>query len=409
MMRSIVLSVVLYHTQPFMLSNPTTTRSRLKSATMETVEAPMKPQGVDDIDGLVTKIMGEVNAEEALPAEMQPMISKFMETYMSVVLGLGREPSSALPVLKQYVELVEDQLKTPYQFQPYHKAVYAPVDHYEMDTAFMEPLIDLEDSRLIGAENIATINEQLAAGDNVVFLSNHQTEADPSAWSAIFDRGEGMGTEFPVKNMIMVAGDRVTSDPVAVPFSKARNLLCIYSKRHIENPPEKKRMKQMHNTKTMGAMLKLLAEGGSCIWVAPSGGRDRPNDDDIFDRPAKFDEKSVEMFRLMASKVGLFKKTHFWPMAMLTHRLFPPPAKVQSTLGEPRIAMRGSVNICIRPEIDFDAVTAPGCIADNFPPNCTDDREAARVLAAEFAYNECNAAYQALLDDASHRGSPYYP
>ena len=36
--------------------------------------------------------------------------------------------------------------------------------------------------------------------------------------------------------MIMVAGDRVTTDVVAVPFSKGRNLLCIFSKKHIENP-----------------------------------------------------------------------------------------------------------------------------------------------------------------------------
>ena len=49
----------------------------------------------------------------------------------------------------------------------------------------------------------------------------------------------------------MVAGDRVTTDVVAVPFSKARNLLCIYSKRHIDNPPEEKPKKMRHNAKTM--------------------------------------------------------------------------------------------------------------------------------------------------------------
>ena len=53
------------------------------------------------------------------------------------------------------------------------------------------------------------------------------------------------------QDMIMVAGHRVTTDVVAVPFSKARNLLCIYSKRHIDNPPEEKPKKMRHNAKTM--------------------------------------------------------------------------------------------------------------------------------------------------------------
>uniref|UniRef100_A0A7S3NJE8 Phospholipid/glycerol acyltransferase domain-containing protein n=1 Tax=Aureoumbra lagunensis TaxID=44058 RepID=A0A7S3NJE8_9STRA len=338
-------------------------------------------------------------------------VEGFFETYLEVLMDIGREPESALPVLREYLGMVEEQLKDPYKFEPYHKAVYTPQNYYDMDTRFMEPLIDMDDSVVLGHEHLDEIKKQLKNGDNVIFLSNHQTEADPSAWSALLDRGnEAWRDDEFAKNLIMVAGDRVTTDPLAVPFSKARNLLCIYSKRHIDNPPEKKRQKQLHNTRTMGAFAKLLAQGGACIWVAPSGGRDRPNyDTGFFDKPAMFDAKSVEMFRLMASKVALFKKTHFWPMAMLTHRLFPPPPKVQSQLGEPRIALRGSVNIAFRPELDFDLITAPGCIADNFPPNCTDDREAARIIATQAAYDECNLAYQALLEDAKKRNSPYYP
>ena len=59
--------------------------------------------------------------------------------------------------------------------------------------------------------------------------------------------------------MIMVAGDRVTTDVVAVPFSKARNLLCIYSKRHIDNPPEEKPKKMRHNAKTMTVAHRCLS------------------------------------------------------------------------------------------------------------------------------------------------------
>ena len=50
-------------------------------------------------------------------------------------------------------------------------------------------------------------------------------------------------------------------------------------------------------------MLGLFKEGGKCVWVAPSGGRDRPDENGEY-RVAPFDAKSVEMFRLMSEKAG---------------------------------------------------------------------------------------------------------
>ena len=34
---------------------------------------------------------------------------------------------------------------------------------------------------------------------------------------------------------------------MAMPFSMGRNLLCIYSKRHLGHPPEQRAAKQKHN------------------------------------------------------------------------------------------------------------------------------------------------------------------
>ena len=178
---------------------------------------------------------------------------------------------------------MEDQLDEPFVFAPFHEAWTeendSPHDHLAMDTAFMEPMcvhsvllrrgdgvsmrrgrgwflfrcravsrrLDPNDSVLLGSERVKDIEALLAKGDNVVLLSNHQTEADPSCWSfALHENHERLE-----RDMIMVAGDRVTTDVVAVPFSKARNLLCIYSKRHIDNPPEEKPKKMRHNAKTM--------------------------------------------------------------------------------------------------------------------------------------------------------------
>ena len=51
----------------------------------------------------------------------------------------------------------------------------------------------------------------------------------------------------------------------------------------------------------MKTMQQLMTDGGKCIWVAPSGGRDRPSDDGKYE-VAPFDSKSIEMFRLMSAK-----------------------------------------------------------------------------------------------------------
>ena len=85
--------------------------------------------------------------------------------------------------------------------------------------------------------------------------------------------------------------------------------------------------------------------------------RPRPTEPDGVYTPAQFDPKSVEMFRLMSAKAA-DKTTHFYPVAMMTHRLFPPPKTLTpGALGEPRRAIRGSVNIAIGEPIDFDEVT----------------------------------------------------
>ncbi len=46
------------------------------------------------------------------------------------------------------------------------------------------------------------------------------------------------------------------------------------------------------------------AQGGQLLWIAPSGGRDRPNADGVW-MPAPFDAASVELMRQMLSQARL--------------------------------------------------------------------------------------------------------
>ena len=157
--------------------------------------------------------------------------------------------------------------------------------------------------------------------------------------------------------MIFVAGERVTTDPLAIPFSMGCNLLCIYSKRYIDHPPDQKLKKQLHNKKTMKLMSELLSEGGKIIYVAPSGGRDRPDEKGVV-QVAPFDAQSIEMFYLMSRKAK--HPTFFYPMALSTYQLLPPPETVQIELGEARFAKRGGIHVAFGEQIDMEHFPGSG-------------------------------------------------
>ena len=74
------------------------------------------------------------------------------------------------------------------------------------------------------------------------------------------------------------------------------------------------------------ALGDLAGEGGRIFWVAPSGGRDRPSEETGKFVVAPFDAKVLDMFKIISLKAH--KTMHFFPMAMYTHQLIPPPSAV---------------------------------------------------------------------------------
>ena len=126
-------------------------------------------------------------------------------------------------------------LQSPFKFQAHHTAIREPFDYYKWGNDFFRPLIIMGKSRLLGIENIKKIDEATNRGENVLILSNHQTEVDPQAISILLERE---GYEKLAEKIIFIAGHKVTNDPIAIPFSMGRNLICIHSKKHIKNPPE---------------------------------------------------------------------------------------------------------------------------------------------------------------------------
>ena len=243
----------------------------------------------------------------------------------------------------------------------------------------MRPCIDFSSSQIANIQNVERIVGQLHNNENVILFGNHQTEAEPQVINILLEKTH---PEF-VAEVIFVAGERVLTDPTAAPFSMGCNLLCIYSKRYLNHPPELRTQKQRHNQKAISVMRKLLNEGGKCIYVAPSGGRDRPDKDGNFE-PAPFDPQSLELFFLIASRSQ--KITHFYPLALSTYKILPPPATINRKIGEKRLINYAGVSMSFGDEMDLK----------NFPGSENLNRQELRTSRAEYAWQQVRNYYKAL-------------
>jgi len=318
----------------------------------------------------------EYTKKEWIPEKYLRILTDFYNCYTSTLQDHNIDVEQYTPMFDTYLDLVKEQFKEPFTFTPYHQQILAPFNYYQYGLEFIRPLVDESLSTLNGKDNLKKIEDELKEGHNVILLANHQIEADPQAISLLLEK------DFPKlgQEIIFVAGERVLTDPLAIPFSMGRNLLCIYSKRYIDHPPELKMQKQMHNKKTMELMSALLAEGGKCIYVAPSGGRDRPNPQGVVE-VAPFDPQSVEMFHLMAKKSG--RPTHFYPLSLATYDLLPPPQTIQVELGELRKTERGGIHATFGEAIDME----------HFPGSELSDKHARRQAKADFAWSLVKQEY----------------
>jgi len=285
-------------------------------------------------------------ASGEVPQQFATVMTLFLDEYAESNLQANEPPESFQNNIFTFLKTIQHAMKEPYQFSPFHEAIREPFDYYQWGNGFLKPLIILDQSILRGMENAVKIAELVSKGENVVLLSNHQTEADPQVISILLQRY--LLPELAEK-IVFLAGHKVTNDPVAIPFSMGRNLLCIHSKKHIKNPPEDFERKQGQNLATMKALGDLATEGGKIFWVAPSGGRDRPDETGEY-AVAPFDPKALDMFKLVCMQTR--KPMHFFPMAMYTHTLVPPPKTVSLELGETRSAKRGAVSMEILDETD---------------------------------------------------------
>lgn len=323
------------------------------------------------------KRLQKLTDERKISGHYRDLLLSFHEGYKQALNGRDPDGKFQESLFCTFLSLLKKECEHPFIFEPYHLGIKEPFNYYKFGLDFTRPLLYKDDSSIVGENHLKEICNQLQKGDNVILLANHQTELDPQIICCLLeDNYQELAS-----NMIFVAGQKVITDLLAIPFSMGCNLLCIYSRRYIDHDPELKPQKQLHNLRTMKLMSSLLKEGGKCIYVAPSGGRDRPNQQGIVE-VAPFDPDSIEMFRLMAIQAKT--ATHFYPLALSTYEVSPPPTTIEKGIGEKRSTKRSIVHICFGSECDMEPKTVDPSIG----------KHEKRGLLARSIWEQVNNDYQ---------------
>eukprot|EP00591_Stephanopyxis_turris_P003387 CAMPEP_0195517166 /NCGR_PEP_ID=MMETSP0794_2-20130614/10123_1 /TAXON_ID=515487 /ORGANISM="Stephanopyxis turris, Strain CCMP 815" /LENGTH=417 /DNA_ID=CAMNT_0040645931 /DNA_START=34 /DNA_END=1287 /DNA_ORIENTATION=+ len=305
----------------------------------------------DDYEKARAFVLDKLEASKQVPPAMWNDLVHFTNEYAMACQESQTSPeiftSYIFKVVQRTMEFGFPSSPNFFQFESVHRAVRGPdIDFYRWGCDFFEPIVDMKNSVISGEEYLKEAFEYVEKGENVVFLANHQSEVDPQLISILF---ESIGMEEQALKMTYVAGHKVTTDALAIPFSMGQNLLCIHSKKHINADPETKDEKSRQNLKTMGAMTQMMKQGGACLWVAPSGGRDRRDVDTCEVPVAPFDQKTVDMFRLIGRKSKV--PTHFYPMALVSYALCPPPDTLEAGVGEQRNLRFSPIGVSVGPEV----------------------------------------------------------
>ena len=371
-------------------------RQRSRCFVRASIEStPLKVRLAQLVVDIVPGERGLRSLASAFPKKIRGTFQGLMDSYKSqMMIAAGDDDIASRAttyIFKDMVKAYAGQLLgTPYEFPSYHRAIRSPYDYFQMANMYIGSLINFERSIMRHPTRWSTIHSQIAAGENVILFANHQSEGD-AAFIPLFTEvtHPGLG-----QKVTYVAGDRVVSDLLAKPFSMGKDLLCVHSKKHMNDVPEDKSKKMKQNLSTVKEMQRLLNKGGMLIWIAPAGGRDRRQADGTL-CPDKFDPQAIEMMRKLGTK-STSAKTHYYPFAMATYDIMPPPASSEKTIGEQRVVNYTGVGLAIGEEVDVAAFTESEALAEYVWQKVVDEYELIR---------DCNipgGGYVELPEDSIH-------
>ncbi|KAG8374574.1 hypothetical protein BUALT_Bualt10G0009600 [Buddleja alternifolia] len=186
-----------------------------------------------------------------LPLNVAQGMEELYHNYRNAVFHSGHPKADEIVLSNMAIALdrIFKDVGDPFQFSPYPKAIREPFDYYLFGQKYIGALIDFRSSFLVNTSLFIEMEKKLQ--QNVILVSNHQTEADSTIIALLLESI----SPFIVENMICVEGDRVVTGPLCKPFSMGRNLLCVYSKKHMNDDPELIDMKKRANTKSLKEMV----------------------------------------------------------------------------------------------------------------------------------------------------------
>eukprot|EP00197_Chlamydomonas_leiostraca_P002655 CAMPEP_0202857142 /NCGR_PEP_ID=MMETSP1391-20130828/193_1 /ASSEMBLY_ACC=CAM_ASM_000867 /TAXON_ID=1034604 /ORGANISM="Chlamydomonas leiostraca, Strain SAG 11-49" /LENGTH=415 /DNA_ID=CAMNT_0049535905 /DNA_START=63 /DNA_END=1310 /DNA_ORIENTATION=+ len=333
--------------------------------------------------------------------KLVPLWVDFFQNYNKAITTSDQEGASehlAAKIQAMIADAVTNQFIKPYTFPSFHERITGPdYDYFAFGQRYVGSLTDFNNSVLGHKDRWDQIQAYIDAGHNVVLLANHQTEADPGVFAHMLMASHPkLATD-----VIYVAGDRVVTDPLCKPFSMGRNLFCVHSKKHLDDVPELKASKMETNRKTLVAMQRALNKGGVLMWIAPSGGRDRPKADGTWS-PDPFDPSAVELMRNLATRAK--QPGHLFPMAMYSWPMMPPPKTVDKSIGERRLTYYTPVGITVAPELDL---TAHDAAHTGTGDAAAAAKQSALAKQAETACINEYKALEAAIMDPSKRGTAF--
>ena len=145
----------------------------------------------------------------SVPAPMAAPLEHFVKEYLSACSegGVGLSESAGIMTKCLGFGLKYGMGDDKYTFSVSHKAIRSPFDYYEFGVSFFRPAMDSVKSMIEGRENLAEAMDYVAKGHNVVFLANHQSEADPQVVSVLLEKA-GLGKE--ASEITFLAGHKVS-------------------------------------------------------------------------------------------------------------------------------------------------------------------------------------------------------
>ena len=134
-------------------------------------------QSAAEITEITRKTMevlkSKTNSNEDM-GKMVQILEGFMNEYAETNIQAETTPEKFQQMMTQSMAVMGQALLSPHKFDILHRAIRQPFDYYRWGVDFFRPLLEKQNSKIYGKQNLDKIVDYINSGENVILLSNHQ-------------------------------------------------------------------------------------------------------------------------------------------------------------------------------------------------------------------------------------------